>query len=224
MLKSGKRSNQVPYELAEFRRTYLQRLGNASGAGDLAVPTEGVLGDAPAGGIINVDEPKAFAIAVAPLEIVGQRPVEISPDVHAPFHSLPKTGKIPRQEVDPVGIVDLPVQIDPVIAAQAVFCDVLIGLTQQPPKKPNLPNLLDTSRSILVSSKQQEGNQYGSGGADYICGFSGTVQDRGAVPGVFIPAAGSERVCVPPLAVRRSITPSTAGTCASARSAVSRLL
>lgn len=49
-------------------------------------------------------------------------------------------------------------------------------------------NLLDTSRSILVSSKQQEGNQYGSGGADYICGFSGTVQDRGTMPGVFIPA------------------------------------
>lgn len=68
------------------------------------------------------------------------------------------------------------------------ICYVLIGLTQQPPQKPNLPNLLDTSRSILVSFKQQEDNQYGSGGADYICGFSGTVQDRGTMPGVFIPA------------------------------------
>ena len=74
---------------------------------------------------------------------------------------------------------------------------MLIGLTQQPAQKPNLPHLLDTSQSILVSSKQQEGNQYGSGGADYICRLSETVQDRGAVPGVFIPAAVSEWVCVP---------------------------
>ena len=74
-----------------------------------------------------------------------------------------------------------------------IFLYVLIGLTQQPAQKPNLPYLLDTSRSILVSSKQQ-GNQYGSSGGDYICRLSGTVQDRGAVPGLFIPAAVSERV------------------------------
>ena len=55
-------------------------------------------------------------------------------------------------------------------------------------------------------SKQQEGKQNGSSGADYICRLSGTVQDRGAVPGVFIPAAVSQRLCVPLL------TSVTAGT------------
>lgn len=45
-----------------------------------------------------------------------------------------------------------------------------------------------------VNQKNREGNQYGSSGGDYICRLSGTVQDRGAVPGLFIPAAVSERV------------------------------
>ena len=45
-------------------------------------------------------------------------------------------------------------------------------------------------------SKQQEGKQNGSSGADYICRLSGTVQDRGAVPSVFVSAAVSAGACV----------------------------
>ena len=57
-----------------------------------------------------------------------------------------------------------------------------------------------------VNQKNREGNQYGSSGADYICRLSGTVQDRGAVPGLFIPAAVSERVCVPILRCERILS------------------
>ena len=54
---------------------------------------------------------------------------------------------------------------------------MLIGFSQQPPQFPQLSKLSDTKCYILVSSKQREGNQYGSSGTDYICGFPETVQD-----------------------------------------------
>ena len=70
-----------------------------------------------------------------------------------------------------------------------------IGLTQQPPLKVESVQFIGHEMLYTdVNQKNREGNQYGSGGADYICRLSGAVQDRGAVPGLFIPAAVSERV------------------------------
>lgn len=70
-----------------------------------------------------------------------------------------------------------------------------IGLTQQPPLKVESVQFIGHEMLYTdVNQKNREGNQYGSSGGDYICRLSGTVQDRGAVPGLFIPAAVSERV------------------------------
>lgn len=72
---------------------------------------------------------------------------------------------------------------------------VHIGLTQQPPLKVESVQFIGHEMLYTdVNQKNREGNQYGSSGGDYICRLSGTVQDRGAVPGLFIPAAVSERV------------------------------
>ena len=70
--------------------------------------------------IVDIDEAKALGVAAVPLEIIGQRPVEEAADVGA-FAAFAKRKQITVQKINSVGIVYLPVEIDPVIAAQAAF-------------------------------------------------------------------------------------------------------
>ena len=70
--------------------------------------------------IVDIDQTKALCIAAVPLKIIGQRPVEKAADVGA-FAAFAKRKQVTVQKIDSVGVVYLPVEIDPVIAAQAAF-------------------------------------------------------------------------------------------------------
>ena len=89
-----------------------------------SVPVGAVLQNAFSGGEIHKDQTKAFAVAAVPLVVVRQGPVEVAPDLRAALAAAPETQKIAVQEVNAVGVVDLTVQTDNVVAAQAVFRDV----------------------------------------------------------------------------------------------------
>ena len=50
--------------------------------------------------------------------------MQVAPQIHALFDALAQAAQIPGEEVDAVGIVNLAVQVDLVVAGQAVFGDV----------------------------------------------------------------------------------------------------
>ena len=70
--------------------------------------------------IVDIDQAEALGIAAVPLKIVGQRPVEKAADV-CPFTSSVKRKKIAVQKIDPIRVVDLPVQEYVVVAAQSAL-------------------------------------------------------------------------------------------------------
>ena len=70
--------------------------------------------------IVDIDQTKALCIAAVPLKIIGQRPVEKAADVGA-FAAFAKCKQVTVQKIDSVGVVYLPAEIDPVIAAQTTF-------------------------------------------------------------------------------------------------------
>ena len=85
--------------------------------GSLRIPARAVLQNPFLRRIVDVDQAEALGIAAVPLKIVGQRPVEKAADV-GPFTSSAKRKQIAVQKIDPVRVVDLPVQEDVVITAQ----------------------------------------------------------------------------------------------------------
>src|ERR671912_405343 len=48
----------------------------------LPIPARAVLGDPALGQVVDVDDPKSLAVALGPLEVVQQRPYEISAKVN----------------------------------------------------------------------------------------------------------------------------------------------
>ena len=76
----------------------------------------------------------------------------------------------------------------------AIKTNVLIGLTQQKPKKGNMSDLLYRNGCILVPTREQEGNQYGNSGTDHLRRVSETVQDRGCLSGISVSSTFSKRL------------------------------
>lgn len=87
----------------------------------LPVPEIRILGNPVPGTVVNIDQAEAVAVTAVPLKVVRQSPVEIAPDIRSTLHRAAQTAQVPGKEINPVGIVDLSVQIDPVVAAQTVF-------------------------------------------------------------------------------------------------------
>src|SRR5438874_7375050 len=55
--------------------------------------------------VIDVNEAETLAVAVSPLEVVHQRPVEITADVHAIVDRATQLAQIPAGEVDSLRVV-----------------------------------------------------------------------------------------------------------------------
>lgn len=90
----------------------------------LCVPCSTVFGNTLLGRVIYKDQTKAFPIAVAPLEIVRERPVEIPAYVGTILNCVLKAEQIALQKINAIRIVHLSVQKDTVVAALAVLCDI----------------------------------------------------------------------------------------------------
>ena len=107
-------------------------------ADDVLIPAEGIFRNTLAGREVNIDKAKAFAIATAPLEVIRQGPLEVTPDIGTVFDGVAQSSQITGQEIDPLQIMDLSIQIDAVVAAETVFGDVS-GKTVTLLQKPDTP-------------------------------------------------------------------------------------
>src|SRR6185437_105697 len=72
------------------------------------VPGEGRLRRAPLGGLIHVNQAEPLVEAFTPLEVVGQRPLEVAAHIDACGHRLVHRLDVPVQVVDPALIGDGP--------------------------------------------------------------------------------------------------------------------
>ena len=94
------------------------------GAHGFGIPGSAVLRDARTRNIVDINKPEALAIALAPLKIVSERPVEIAPHIRTSLRRRTQRQQITVQEINAVGIMDTAVQKDAVVAALPVFGDV----------------------------------------------------------------------------------------------------
>ena len=69
---------------------------------DLGVPFVGILGDPLLAAVVHIDQAEVLLVAVTPLEIVRQGPVEVATDIGAVFDGLAEVLQVSRQEIDPV--------------------------------------------------------------------------------------------------------------------------
>src|SRR5688572_1695011 len=90
-------------------------------ADDFTVPVIGILRRALLRLVVDVDETEAILVALAPLEVVEDRPVEVAGDRHAFRRGALEAAEIVREEVDALRIVHLAVEVDEVRVAVAVF-------------------------------------------------------------------------------------------------------
>ena len=93
------------------------------GANDLPVPPPAVFQHPVPCGVIHIGQAKAGVIALRPLEVIRQGPLEIPPDIRALVNCALQRPEIPGQEVDPQRIVYGAVQKDPVRTGQTVSTD-----------------------------------------------------------------------------------------------------
>ncbi len=70
-----------------------------------------------------MDQPKALLVALGPFEIIHQGPVKIAADIDAIIHCPLQFAQVAAGEVDPLGVIGMAIQIDPVVAGDAVFGD-----------------------------------------------------------------------------------------------------
>lgn len=85
----------------------------------------------------------------------------------------------------------------PLYALLLILYFVLIGLTQLKPGMAKTSNLSDRNSCILVPTKEQEGNQYGSSRTDHLRRLSEAVQDRGSMSEISVPSTLPQRLCLP---------------------------
>ena len=90
----------------------------AVGADDIPVPPPAVFQHPVPCGVIHIGQAKAGVIALSPLEVICQGPLEIPPDIRALVNGALQRPEIPDQEVDPQRIVYGAVQKDPVRTGQ----------------------------------------------------------------------------------------------------------
>ena len=90
----------------------------------ILVPVKRILGNTAAGGVIDEKQTESFAITVVPFEIVCKRPVEIALDIGAVLNCPAEGIQVAGQKIDALYVVDFTVQIDAVIAAETIFCDI----------------------------------------------------------------------------------------------------
>ena len=87
----------------------------------IGVPEGAVLGDALQCPVVDVDQAEPIVIAGMPLQIVGEGPMEVSFYRYAVAAGQGQFLQVRRQKIDAVGIVDLAVPEDTVVAALAVL-------------------------------------------------------------------------------------------------------
>ena len=86
-----------------------------------------VLGDAPLGGEVDVDDAEPLRIALGPLEVVEQRPHEEAAQVDAGGDGVVPGPQVGVEEGDAVGVADPPVVVHPVGERATVLVDVERG-------------------------------------------------------------------------------------------------
>ena len=87
----------------------------------LAQPVIRVLRDALKIPVVGVDETEARIIAVAPLEVVRERPVEPAAHVRAVFNRAAERREVAREEIYALRVANPPVHAHHVGAGDAVF-------------------------------------------------------------------------------------------------------
>src|SRR5690242_7140387 len=75
-------------------------------------------------GEVDMDETEPSAVPEGPLEIVEQRPDEVTPNRYARLDRIEHGAEIAAQKGDPLFIADPSVRIDPVSESSAVFEDI----------------------------------------------------------------------------------------------------
>ena len=68
-----------------------------------------------------MDEAEAVLVALAPLEVVEDGPIEVAGERDALVRGAPEAAEVAGEVVDPLRIVDLAVEVDEVGVAKAVF-------------------------------------------------------------------------------------------------------
>src|SRR6476620_2598419 len=75
--------------------------------------------------VVHVNDPETSGVAVTPLEVVEQRPDEVSMELHAFFHCFSDSAKVTTQVLDTQWIIDLSVGCNRrVIEGRPVLSDV----------------------------------------------------------------------------------------------------
>ena len=72
-------------------------------------------------GVIHMHKAETLVIAAAPFKIIHKAPVEIASYIHAIFHRPAEIPQIPMDKINPVGVVNLAVQRNHIVAGHAVF-------------------------------------------------------------------------------------------------------
>src|SRR6266852_663881 len=95
----------------------------ALGGNKGGIPAATVFDDAALGGIINVDQAEAFAVALGPLKVVQERPDDISLDRHTLAYNLGNSLNVLPQIFYALLVVYVPASVQVVIEGSATFGD-----------------------------------------------------------------------------------------------------
>ena len=96
----------------------------AIGANDAGVPSSGIFGRAAQGLVVDVNKAEALAVSVGPLEVVHERPMEISANVDFIADRPRQLDKISATEIDSLRIVHRPIGVNPIQTGKAVLCNM----------------------------------------------------------------------------------------------------
>src|SRR5690606_39740938 len=87
------------------------------------VSAERVFGDALTRRVVDVDQTEPLAIAVVPLKVVEERPVEVTEQRNAVGDGASELAEMPQEKIHAFGIVHGTVERDPVAIGHAIFGD-----------------------------------------------------------------------------------------------------
>src|SRR6266853_4439504 len=96
---------------------------------EVPVPAAAQLRPPPLRREIDVVEPEAVGVALGPLEVIEQRPGEISPDRDAARDRLTQCRHVTDEVVAALDIVHGPVGVDEIVVARAVLGDIELAGT-----------------------------------------------------------------------------------------------